>query len=302
MPLLVVGSVALDTVETPHGKVEEVLGGSGVYFSVAASLFTDVKLAGVVGEDFPDEWREVLRAKGVDIAGLEVRPGRTFRWSGKYEGDMNEASTMSVELNVFGEYDGELPAELRDCEYLFLANGSPALQRRVLRQMDSAKLVVCDTMNHWISSHRGELDALLSESSGVVMNDGEAKMYTGEESVVRAGRRLLDTGVEFAVVKKGEHGALGVTRDGTFALPSIPMEAVKDPTGAGDSFGGGMMGYIAERGGYDGRALKKAVAYGCVVASFTVEDFSLRRLVSVTREDVEARLRTYSEMLDIDER
>lgn len=299
MSLLVVGSVALDTVETPHGKVEEALGGSAVYFSLAARLFTDVMLAGVVGEDFPEEWKGLLRDRGVDISGLEVRVGKTFRWSGKYEGDMNEATTLAVDLNVFGEYEGVLPEELRGCDYVFLANGSPVLQRSVIQQMRQPKLVVCDTMNHWIASHREELDKMLSELDGVVMNDGEARMYTGETNLVAAAERLLESGVEFAVVKKGEHGALGVTREGVFALPSVPLEEVRDPTGAGDSFGGAMIGYMANAGDHGHEALKRAVAYGCVVASFTVEDFSVRRLAGVTRAEVEERFRSYSGMLKV---
>ena len=299
MSLLVVGSVALDTVETPHGKAEEALGGSAVYFSLAARLFTDVMLGGVVGEDFPEEWKGLLRERGIDISGLAVRAGKTFRWSGKYEGDMNEATTLAVDLNVFGEYEGLLPEDLWGCDYVFLANGSPVLQRNVIRQMRKPKLVVCDTMNHWIASHREELDKVLSELDGVVMNDGEARMYTGETNLVAAAKRLLESGVEFAVVKKGEHGAVGATREGVFALPSVPLEEVRDPTGAGDSFGGAMMGYMADAGDQSPEALKRAVAYGCVVASFTVEDFSVRRLAGVTKDEVEERFRSYSGMLEV---
>jgi len=287
----------LDTVETPHGKAEETLGGSAVYFSLAASLFTEVKLAGVVGEDFPEEWKGLLGEKGIDTCGLEVRPGRTFRWSGRYEGDMNEATTLGVDLNVFGDYEGNLGEGLCGCEYVFLANGSPLLQRNVVRQMRNAKLVVCDTMNHWIETHREELDKVISELDGVVMNEGEARMYTGEMNLVAAGRILLERGVQFAVIKKGEHGALGATREEVFALPSVPLGQVKDPTGAGDSFGGAMMGYLADVGEHGHEALKTAVAYGCVVASFTVEDFSVRRLAAATREEVNERFRAYSGML-----
>jgi len=301
MSLLVVGSVALDTVETPHGKVEEALGGSAVYFSLAARLFTDVKLAGVVGEDFPEEWKGLLSEKGIDIAGLDVRSGKTFRWNGMYRGTMNEATTLGVDLNVFGDYEGRLGEELRGCDYVFLANGSPVLQRSVIRQMKEPKLIVCDTMDHWIESHRGELDKMLSELDGVVMNEGEARMYTGESNLVAAARKLLESGVRFAVVKKGEHGALGMTREGAFALPSVPVEEVRDPTGAGDSFGGAMMGYMAGEKAHGHETLRKAVAYGCVVASFTVEDFSVERLAGVTRDEVEERFRAYAEMLRLEE-
>ena len=297
MPLLVVGSVALDSVETPHGKAEEVLGGSATYFSYAASYFTSVRLVGVVGEDFPDAHRELLTKRGIDTSGLVVQPGgKTFRWRGRYKPDMNERETLEVHLNVFGEFDPVLPDSFRKCPFVFLANGSPVLQNKVLQQVPDATLVVADTMDLWIETERDAFEELLGKIDGLVMNDQEAKMLAETENLVVAGHVIQEMGPRFVVIKKGEHGAMFFSEDETYVLPAYPTSDVIDPTGAGDSFAGGMMGYLASNGNADPATLKQSMAYGVVTASFNVEDFSLKRLEQIEREDIEDRMQEYRRM------
>src|SRR6185437_7643390 len=298
MPLLVVGSIALDSVETPTDRRDDVLGGSATYFSYAASYFTAVRLVGVVGEDFPHAHREMLEARKVDTSGLVIeKGGKTFHWRGKYEGDMNTAQTLEVHLNVLGTFDPDLSPKFAETPYVFLANGSPAMQRKVLSQAKSRKLVVADTMNFWIETQRDELLALLREVDGLFLNDGEARMLTGEVNLVRAGWKVLDLGPKFVVIKKGEHGALFLSAAESFVMPAFPLADVVDPTGAGDSFAGGFMGYLASAGKSDPASLKTAMAYGTVVASFNVEDFSFRRFQRTEREEIDRRLQTYRTMM-----
>jgi sugar/nucleoside kinase (ribokinase family) len=298
MPLLVVGSVALDSVETPHGVVENALGGSATFFSYAASFFTPVRLVGVVGEDFPHTHREMLEARSVDTSGLVIeKGGKTFHWRGKYEGDMNTAETLEVHLNVLGTFNPDLSPEFAETPFVFLANGSPAMQRKVLSQAKNRKLAVADTMNFWIETQRDELYALLKEVDGLVLNDGEARMLTDEVNLVRAGWKVLDMGPRFVIIKKGEHGAMFLSAGETFVMPAYPVAEVVDPTGAGDSFAGGFMGYLASTGQTDMNALKKAMAFGTVVASFTVEDFSLRRFQRTDRDEIDRRLQQYRQMM-----
>src|SRR4051794_15564713 len=249
MPLLVVGSIALDSVETPHGVVDDALGGSATYFSYAASFFTPVRLVGVVGEDFPGEHRQLLEGRNIDTSGLIIeKGGLTFRWRGKYEGDMNTAQTLEVHLNVLGTFNPDLSPEFAETPFVFLANGSPAMQRRVLAQARNRKLAVADTMNFWIETQRDELYALLREVDGLVLNDGEARMLTEEVNLVRAGWKVLDLGPKFVIIKKGEHGAMFLSAEETYVMPAYPVGDVVDPTGAGDSFAGGFMGYLASIG------------------------------------------------------
>ncbi len=298
MSLLVVGSVALDSVETPHGVVDDALGGSATYFSYAASYFTPVRLVGVVGEDFPDAHRKLLEDRGVDTSGLVVEPGgATFRWKGRYEGDMNMAETLEVHLNVLGTFNPDVPAQFLDTPYVFLANGSPAMQLKVLRQSTARKLAVADTMNFWIETQRDELLELLREVDGLVLNDGEARLLTDEVNLVRAGRKIIELGPRFVIIKKGEHGAMFLSREESFVMPAYPLADVVDPTGAGDSFAGGFMGSLAAGGTADPAALKRAMAYGTVVASFNVEDFSLRRFQRTDRADIDRRLEAYRAMM-----
>jgi sugar/nucleoside kinase (ribokinase family) len=298
MSLLVVGSIALDSVETPHGAVENALGGSATFFSYAASYFTPVRLVGVVGDDFPHVHREMLERRRIDTSGLVVQPGgATFRWRGKYVGDMNLAETLEVHLNVLGSFDPDLSARFAETPFVFLANGSPTTQLKVLRQAKARKLVVADTMNFWIETQRDALYELLKEVDGLVLNDGEARLLTDEINLVRAGWKILDLGPTFVIIKKGEHGAMFLSRSETHVMPAFPLPEVVDPTGAGDSFAGGFMGYLASHGKSDPASLKTAMAYGTVVASFTCEDFSLRRFQRTEREEIDRRLEAYRTMM-----
>lgn len=298
MSLLVVGSIAIDSVETPSGKAEEALGGSASYFSYAASYFCPVRLVGVIGEDFPDDYLGLLRNReNIDTAGVSVQPGKTFRWRGKYEGDMNVAETLEVQLNVFGSFDPDIPATFRDTPYVFLANGSPVVQRKVLHQVRSPKLVFADTMNLWIETQRSELLELLKQVDGLILNDQEALMLTEEDSLVKAGKRILKLGPKYVVVKKGEHGAMFFSEQGTYAMPAFPTDGLVDPTGAGDSFAGGVMGYLTHADRIEPDTIKAAMAYGSVIASINVEGFSLARFRETTRHDIEERFAVYRDML-----
>ncbi len=298
MPLLVVGSVALDSVETPTANRDDILGGSAVFFSYAASYFTPVKLVSVVGEDWPNEHTELLQQRNIDTSGLEVRAGaETFRWRGKYQPNMNDRDTLEVHLNVFGEFDPVLAEEFRRSKFVFLANGSPIVQAKVLDQVTDAQLTVADTMDLWIREQNDELRALLKRIDGLVLNDSEAKLLTGEENLVLAGHKVREMGPRFVVVKKGEHGAMFFSKYETYVLPAYPTEQVVDPTGAGDSFAGGMMGFLAEQDDFEPVTLKRAMAYGILVASYNVEDFSLDRMQRIERDDIERRMEKYQKML-----
>ncbi|HVU87747.1 MAG TPA: PfkB family carbohydrate kinase [Pirellulales bacterium] len=298
MSLLVWGSVALDSVETPTDKRDNVLGGSAVFFSYAASYFTSAKLVGDVGEDWPAEHTRLLEARKVDTRGLNVLKGeKTFRWSGKYLPNMNDRETLEVHLNVLGKFDPVIPQEYRRSRFIFLGNGSPLIQLKVLEQMSEAELVVADTMDLWINIQRDELLALFKRIDGLVLNDSEARLLTGEENLVRAGHAVRKLGPKFVVVKKGEHGAMFFGENETYVMPAYPTPDVIDPTGAGDTFAGGMMGYLAEQQKFDPQTLKTALAYGTLVASFTVEDFSLERMKRIERDDLERRMQEYRRML-----
>jgi cytidine kinase len=298
MPLLVVGSVALDSVETPTERRNNVLGGAAVFFSYSASYFSPVKLVGIVGEDWPQEHTRLLQSRGIDTAGLHVvKGGKTFRWTGKYQPNMNDRDTLEVHLNVFGDFDPVLPPDFRTSKFLFLANGSPIVQMKVLDQVDGALLTVADTMDLWINIQNKELMQLLKRIDGLVVNDSEARLLTGDENLVRAGKQILKLGPKFVIVKKGEHGAMFFSEHETYVMPAYPTPNVVDPTGAGDSFAGGMMGYLAEKNSFDPHTLKEALAYGILTASFTVEDFSLDRLKKIERADVERRMEDYRKML-----
>jgi sugar/nucleoside kinase (ribokinase family) len=301
MSLLVTGSLGIDTVETPHGTAPDVLGGSAVYFAVAASHFTSVRLVGVVGEDFPDSFKTLMKDAGIDLAGLEIRKGsKTFRWSGKYSDDMNDRDTVDVQLNVLEEKGPTVPAAFADSDILFLANTHPALQREMRRQVKSPRLTVCDTMDLWIDSARDDLLATLKVVDGLIINDGEARQLTGKNDNIAAAAALLQLGPKFAVVKKGEHGAILVTGKGISVIPAYPTMDVVDPTGAGDSFAGGMLGYLCTQSEIDDAALKRSLIRGTVTASITIEDFSLTRIQRTSRDEIEKRVRAFCEMLRID--
>lgn len=290
MTLLVVGTVAFDDIETPYGKVRRVLGGSATYFAYAASFFCPVRLVAAVGEDFPEEHIELLRDRKIDCTGLVRMAGqKSFHWSGRYAGDMNEAETLEVNLNVLAAFRPELPPALRTTPFLFMANGAPDLESAVLDQMEGLRLAVCDTMNHWIEGEREALEKVLARVDGIILNDGEARMLTGARNLVAAGERIRGMGPSFVIIKKGEHGSYLTCAEGRFGLPAFPVEEVKDPTGAGDSFAGGVMGWIAARGEASFPVLRRAMVYGTILASFNVEDFSLERFKRLRREEIDER-------------
>ena len=300
MSLLVVGSLALDSVETPTQSRDNVLGGSAVFFSYAASYFTGVRLVGVVGADWPQEHTDLLGQRRVDTQGIQfVEGGKTFRWRGKYQPNMNDRDTLEVHLNVFADFDPSVPDGFQDSQYVFLANAAPGVQSKVLDQVKDPQLVVADTMDLWINETRDDLVSLLKRVDGLVLNDSEAKLLTGEENLIRAAEQVVSMGPKFVVVKKGEHGALLYSEDGVCVLPAFPTGDVVDPTGAGDSFAGGMMGYIAECDQADTETLRKALVYGTVVASYNVEDFSLEQMKRIEREQIDQRFSEYCDMLKI---
>ena len=286
MSLLVVGTVAFDSVQTPFGKVDRVLGGSATYFSYSASFFCPVRLVSVIGSDFPEEHLSMLRDRGVDLEGLERSEGDTFAWSGKYEGDMNEAETLDVALNVYGDYLPSLPESYRNSRFVFLANGSPESQMKVLDQVEDPRLVVADTMNHWITTAPDALKDLLKRIDALVLNEGEAEMLAEETNLVAAGERILTMGPRLVIIKKGEYGSFMLSRDGArFAIPAFPVQMVKDPTGAGDSFAGGVMGYLAKNDACDDGSIRRAMVFGTCMSSFVVEDFSLDPFKRLDKDD-----------------
>ena len=293
MDILVVGSVAFDSIETPFGKGDDVLGGSATYFSTAASFFTGVQLVAVVGDDFPDEPRQFLTSRGVDLAGLQTRPGETFRWKGRYGYDLNEAHTLETHLNVFETFHPQLPEPYRKAEYVFLANIDPELQLEVLRQVESPKLIACDTMNFWIEGKRDALVNTLGHVDILVINEGEVRQLAEEANIVKASRQVLAMGPKALVVKRGEYGVLVFNEHSIFSAPAYPLEEVFDPTGAGDTFAGGFMGYLAAINNISDETIRKATVFGSVMASFTVEDFSLNRLRKLDWREVEDRFRRF---------
>jgi len=292
MTLLVTGSIGIDTVRTPHGVSKDCVGGSSVYFSMAASFFGPVRFVGVVGEDCPFDLAEVFAGRGVDLAGLEVRPrSKTFRWSGTYKEDMDERTTDHLELNVLAEAPPHVPARFQDSRFVFLANTHPRLQLEILSQVRGPQFVAADTMDHWIRDTRDDLLTLLKRIDCLVLNEDEARLLAKESNLIEAAHRILDMGVSVALIKKGASGSLMVAREGDlFLLPAYPATRVLDPTGAGDSFAGGFMGYLACKGGTDFAPLKTGVAYGTVAASFTIADFSLKGLTGATRQAMDERL------------
>jgi len=301
VPVLVVGSVALDSVETPAGAFEEGLGGSASYFGLAAVKFTPVRLVAVAGSDFPAEHRALLERAGIDLAGLQQVEGRTFRWAGVYSADMNDRETRKTELNVFEGFHPELPPGYAESPCLLLANIDPVLQLEVLESMRAPHLVALDTMDFWIRSKREELLCVLAKVDLVLINDSEARLLTGEGSVTRAATAIQKLGPSTVVIKRGEYGALARIGDGWFSLPALPVDSLKDPTGAGDSFAGGLLGYLASIGGSRSEAaIRLGLAHGAAVASYVVEEFGVRGLVGIGREDIEARVRRLWEISSFD--
>jgi len=302
MKLLIVGSVAYDTVKTPFGRRERILGGSATYCSVAASYFTDVAVLAVVGEDFREEDRAVFEEHGIDTRGLRMHPGgKTFHWQGEYGYDLNEAHTLKTDLNVLGAFEPELPESLRDIPYLFLANVDPRSQLRVIEQCRKPKIIAADTMNFWIDNRRKDLMEVLSRIQLLLINEGEARQLSQEFNLVRAARKILSWGPKMLIIKRGEYGVLKVTPNDIFATPAYPLESVFDPTGAGDSFAGGFMGHLAVSDSLSADHIRHAIVMGNVLASFNVEDFSLGRLGSLKKEDIENRYQAFRRLTQFGE-
>lgn len=300
MDIVVVGSVALDTIETPFGRAEATLGGSATHFSCAASFFAPVALIGVVGRDFPSEYVSFLESRGVDLSGLEFAEGETFAWEGFYDYDLNTAHSLRTELNVFERFHPSLQKKHRVASFVFLANIDPDLQLEVLGQVRRPRLTVCDTMNFWIEGKREALIEVLGRVDVALMNDAEARQLCGTYSLLEAARRILSWGPTAVVLKKGEHGALLFTRDAHFAAPAFPLEEIRDPTGAGDSFAGGFLGYLAQCGELTEPALRRAVIHGSVMASYNVEGFGMDRMRTLTEAEIAARYEAFRRMTSFD--
>ncbi len=307
MSILVVGSVAFDAIKTQYGQVDKVMGGSATYFSLAASYFTEVRVVAVVGEDFTAEHEQVLKRRGICTGGIQHAPGKTFFWGGEYGENLNEAKTNFTHLNVFEKFDPQIPREYLDSDFLFLANIDPVLQANVRRQMTSARLVGGDTMNYWINSKRDDLGNTLKLMDVLLINDTEAKMLARESNMPRAANQVLAMGPKALVIKHGEYGATVFFRDGAwgvahhpFRAPALPIEEVVDPTGAGDSFAGGFMGYIASQGELNREVLKRAMFYGGVMGSFAVERFGPQRLTELTRAEIDARFQLFRDLTHLD--
>jgi sugar/nucleoside kinase (ribokinase family) len=307
MSILAVGSIAFDTIATPSGRVENVLGGSAAFFALAASYFTDVRVVAVVGDDFTPEHEKVLKNRGVDTRGIQRATGKTFRWGGQYLDNLNEAKTDYTELNVFEHFQPQIPEEYADSLFLFLGNIHPTLQAAVRLEMDRVRLTGGDTMNFWIQRTPKELAETLKLMNVLLINDAETKMLTNERSLPRAARKVLAMGPQALVVKHGEYGATIFFREGAFGIgshpfraPALPLEEVKDPTGAGDSFAGGFMGYIASQGQLNREVLKRALFYGGVMGSFAVERFGTERLQSLTRQEIDARFQVFRELTHLE--
>lgn len=298
MSILVVGTVAFDSIETPHGSVERVLGGSASYFAVAASFFAPVQIVGVIGKDFPRHYLDLFSRRGVDIQGLQEEQGETFRWRGRYHEDLNVRDTVELRLNVLAGFVPRLPLSYRDAEYVFLGNIDPTMQMEVLNQLRQARLIACDTMDHWIEGSRSDLSEVLKRVEILVINDSEARLLSGEHNIVRAARAILRMGPRAVLIKRGEYGVLQFSESAVFATPAYPLEEVFDPTGAGDSFAGGFLGYLARSGDHSRGGLRRAIVYGSVVASFAVEDFGLGRLTELSLAEIETRYQRFIELTD----
>jgi cytidine kinase len=298
MPVLVVGSIAIDSVKTQLAERREVLGGAASYASIGASFFSPVNLVGIVGTDFPQEYLELFKSRGINLDGMEVADGRTFRWSGEYEWDMNQRKTLDLELNVFENFKPKLPEGYRRTPIVLLGNISPVLQNHVLDQVERPRFVVADTMDLWISTTKAQLLDLLGRVHLLVLNDSEARQLTKETSLIRAGRKLIRLGPQYVAIKKGEHGCLLLSHDQFFSCGAFPLEDLRDPTGAGDTFAGGFTGYLAglERNTFEFSDLKKAVVYGSLLASFCVESFSLDRLKTLSRKEIDERYELFKMM------
>ena len=298
MSVLVVGTVAFDSIETPFGAAERILGGSAAYFALGASFFTPVRVVGVVGQDFPEEHLELFLQRGIDLEGLKREKGDTFHWRGRYHEDVNVRDTLELHLNVLSDFVPQLPDRYRDAEYVFLGNIDPLMQIEVLNQIRKMKLVACDTMDHWIRESAQDLRKVLKRIEMLIINDSEARLLSGHQNIVRAARAILKMGPKVVLIKRGEYGVLQFSDSSVFATPAYPLEEVFDPTGAGDSFAGGFLGQIARSGDCSQRGIRRAIVYGSVVASFTVEDFGVKRLTAATLPEIEERYQRFVQLTD----
>jgi sugar/nucleoside kinase (ribokinase family) len=298
MNVLVVGTVAFDSIETPLGSAERILGGSASYFALAASFFTSVRMVGVIGQDFPDEYLRLFTQRSIDLEGVKREKGDSFHWRGRYHEDINVRDTLELHLNVLAGFVPDLPERYRDAEYVFLGNIDPVMQLEVLNQIHRLKLVVCDTMDHWIQGSGEELRKVLKRIEMLVINDSEARLLSGQNNIVRAARAILKMGPQVVLIKRGEYGVLQFSDSSIFATPAYPLEEVFDPTGAGDSFAGGFMGQLARSSDHSQKGIRRAIVYGSVVASFTVEDFGVKRLTHVSLQDIEERYKSFTELTD----
>jgi len=301
MTVLVVGSIALDSVETPFGRAENVLGGSAVFFAASASLLTDVQMVGVVGSDYPVDQLDVLAERGVDLTGIERAQGESFRWRGRYRHDLNTAETLETRLGVFSHFRPKIPEAFRDAPFVFLGNIDPRLQLDVLQQVHKPQLVACDTMNFWIESRRSDLLELLGHVDLITLNDAEARQLTEEANLVKAARWIQSHGPKTVIIKKGEHGALMFGPRSVFFTPAFPLESVFDPTGAGDAFAGGFIGYLARCGMVNDTNLRRAVVYGSAMGSFAVERFSITRFLEISEQDIAARVQEFHRLVSIEQ-
>ena len=297
MELLVVGSIAYDSIETPAGKADNVLGGSATYFSLCASLFTSVRIIGIVGEDFRDEDKKLFESRGINTDGLETAAGKTFRWKGDYLKDLNEAMTHETHLNVFEHFHPKVPVSYRGITHIFLANIDPVLQSEVLDQMHNPAFIACDTMNYWINTRNRELKSLLKRVNLIVFNEAEVKALTGERNIYKGAKTILSWGPGYVIIKRGEYGSVLIAENECYIIPAFPVENVVDPTGAGDSFAGGFMGDLARSGKVNRASLRKAMRYGSVMSSFTVEDFSLERLKNLDFGEIENRYKEFGNII-----
>jgi sugar/nucleoside kinase (ribokinase family) len=296
MSILAVGSVAFDSLKTPFGEVDEILGGAASHFALAASFFTSVNVVAVVGDDFTEKERSVFRGRPIDLSGLQTAPGKTFRWGGEYGYDLNERTTLFTELNVFESFQPTIPKNYRASDFVFLGNIHPTLQVEVMKQVDGPKLIAADTMNYWIERTPKELREMLAHVDILMINDAEVRQLSQEYNLVRAAEKIHAMGPKTLVVKRGEHGVLLFNESHRFAAPAYPLETVFDPTGAGDTFAGGFLGYLASLPSVDDRSLRQAIIFGSTLGSFCVEDFGTRRLQSISRDDVVARYREFKKL------
>ncbi|MDD5136432.1 MAG: PfkB family carbohydrate kinase [Candidatus Omnitrophica bacterium] len=294
MSILVVGSVAIDSIKTPFGNRPEALGGSATYFSTAASFFSKVNIVATVGEDFPKKYINLFKSRGIGVKGLHVAKGKTFRWKGWYDYDLNTAHTVSTHLNVFQNFRPEVPREWKNSKFVFLANIDPELQYNVLKQVHRPKLVACDSMNYWLEHKKKEFERLLDKVDIILLNDSEARQFTGEPNLMRAARIIISFGPRAVIIKKGEHGVIYFSKKTHFIAPAYLLETVYDPTGAGDTFAGGMVGYLSKVGKVDEPTIRKSIIYGSILASFAVEDFSIDRMLEISKSDIEARYKHFS--------